>query len=293
MTERVHFIPVGFDFDRLILPISQGNMDADRVVIITHEDDIETNESADTVNLAKNMANRLVEGFDLIGVEVETDTIDIENLYNYETLFPKAHDYILDELEQGNEVFVNISSMPRTAAFAFATAADSIITEFQGDKTEIRDRLHTYYVSPDQYLVHEMIDALRDAKELFEEVDEDIRFPEHYSRIGDLLDKIDKKGVTEGAQDPIEFPASPAGDVDEFERKVLEFLQGKDPIASTSALAKQLAQAEGVEYNDSFRSKVQYNVTKLEEKGYIDREEDGNRLETQLSTVGRMWVETH
>ena len=35
MTERVHIIPVGFDFERLIYPISQGQMEADRVVLIT------------------------------------------------------------------------------------------------------------------------------------------------------------------------------------------------------------------------------------------------------------------
>jgi predicted transcriptional regulator len=47
------------------------------------------------------------------------------------------------------------------------------------------------------------------------------------------------------------------------------------------------------EYDESFRSRVQYNVSKLDEKGYVDREKVGNRLKTQLSTMGRMWVKTH
>jgi len=294
MNERVHFIPVGFDFDRLILPISKGEMDADRVVIVTHEADGDGDDPTDrAIKLASNMAARLEEGFELVGVEVQTEPLEIDNLYDYETLYSKAYDYILDELEEGNEVFVNISSMPRTAAFAFATAADSIITGWEDDKQEIRNRLHTYYVPPDQYLVHEMIDALEEAKELFEQVDEDIRFPEHYNRIGNLLDKIDKKGVTEGAEDPIEFPASPAGDVGGFETEILRFLHGKEPFTSTSELAKQLADHLGEEYDEGFRSKVQYNVTRLEEKGYIEREKLGKGLKTQLSTMGRMWAGTH
>ena len=50
MTERVHFIPVGFDFDRLIYPISKGQLEADRVVLITHEghpDDDATDRAAE------------------------------------------------------------------------------------------------------------------------------------------------------------------------------------------------------------------------------------------------------
>lgn len=298
MTERVHFIPVGFDFDRLIYPISKGQIDADRVVLITHEGDPDDDATDRAAELASNMTNRLENSFELIDVEVEREPIDIEELYEYETLYPMAHEYILDELEAGNEVFVNISSMPRTTAFAFATAANSIIAEYQSEVEGIRDMLHTYYVAPDKYLVLEMIDALEDAKDLFEEMSEDIRVHPQYTNIQDLLNKIDENGVTKGARDLdgqmyVEFPSSPGSDVEDFEEIILNFLFGKDPIASTSALAEQLAEEEGEEYDESFRSRIQYNVSKLDEKGYVNREKEGNRLETQLSTMGRMWVETH
>jgi hypothetical protein len=298
MTERVHFIPVGFDFDRLIYPISKGQMDADRVVLITHEGDPDDDATDRAAELASNMTNRLENSFELIDVEVEREPIDIEELYEYETLYPMAHEYILDELEAGNEVFVNISSMPRTTAFAFATAANSIIAEYQSEVEGIRDMLHTYYVAPDKYLVLEMIDALEDAKDLFEEMSEDIRVHPQYTNIQDLLNKIDENGVTKGARDLdgqmyVEFPSSPGSDVEAFEETILNFLFEKDPISSTSALAEQLAEEEGEEYDESFRSRVQYNVSKLDEKGYVNREKEGNRLETQLSTMGRMWVETH
>lgn len=298
MTEQVHFIPVGFDFDRLIYPVSKGQMEADRVVLITHEGDPDDDATDRAAELASNMTNRLENSFELIDVKVERKPIEIEELYEYETLYPMAHEYILDELEAGNEVFVNISSMPRTTAFAFATAADSIIAEYQSEVEGIRDMLHTYYVAPDKYLVLEMIDALEDAKDLFEEMSEDIRVHPQHTNIRDLLNKIYENGVTKGARDLdgqmyVEFPSSPGSDVEDFEETILNFLFGKDPIASTSALAEQLAEEEGEEYDESFRSRVQYNVSKLDEKGYVDREKVGNRLETQLSTMGRMWVETH
>ena len=294
MNERVHFLPVGFDFDRLILPISKGQMEADRVVLVTHDIGDEPTRAAE---LASRLTDQLESSFDLLDVEVERKGLEAEELYEYEVLYPEAHDYILNEIVDGNEVYVNISSMPRTTAFAFATAADSIIAEYQKEVDEIRDKVHTYYVSPQNYLVLDMIEALKDAKELMKGM-EDLDVYPQYQNICEILDKVEDGGVTEGTREMdgqmyVEFPSSPGSDVDEFEKRILKFLKGKDPISSTSALAEQFAEQEGEEYGESFRSRIQYNVSKLDEKGYVDREKDGNRFETELSTMGRMWVETH
>jgi len=306
MTQRVHYIPVGFDFERLIYPISQGSLEADRVVLITHEGEPDDEATSMAADLAGNMARRLENSFELIDVEVERETVEIEDMFDYETIYPRAYEYILEEVKAGNEVFVNISSMPRTVAFAFATAADSIITEDREDLEEldelgdIRDMLHTYYVSPEEYLVHRMLEVLENAAETLDEVKryEDLSVHNQYEEIQNLLDRINESGITEGARDLdgqmyVEFPSSPGSNVEEFEETILNFLKGRDPISSTSALAEELAEEQGEEYDESFRSRVQYNVTKLDGKGYVDREKVGNRLETQLSTMGRLWVETH
>jgi hypothetical protein len=300
MTERVHFIPVGFDFERLIYPISQGQMEADRVVLVTHEGDPDDEATNKAAKLAANMTRRLEDSFKLIDVEIERKSIETEEMFEYETLYPMAYEYILDELTKENEVFVNISSMPRTVAFAFATAADSIIAEYQEEDEEIRDLLHTYYVSPDEYLVHRMMEVLENAAETLDELRqyEDLAVHNQYEEIRQLLRRINESGVTEGARNMngqmyVEFPSSPRSNVEEFEGTILNFLFEKDPIASTSALAEELAEMLGEAYDESFRSRVQYNVSKLDEKGYVDREKAGNRLETELSTMGRMWVKTH
>ena len=300
MTEQVHFIPVGFDFERLIYPISQGQMAADRVVLITHQGNPDDEATSKAAKLASNMTRRLEDSFKLIDVDVERVSINIDDMFDYETLYPMAYEHILDELEAGNEIFVNISSMPRTVAFAFATAADSIIAEFKGEIDEIRDRLHTYYVSPEEYLVHRMMEVLENAADTLDDLKqyEDLTVHSQHEEIVQLLNRINESGVTEGAQDLdgqmyVEFPSSPGSDVEEFEETILNFLFEEDPVSSTSALAEQLAKEMEEEYDESFRSRVQYNVSKLDEKGYVDREKVGNRLKTQLSTMGRMWVKTH
>ncbi|QCC60233.1 DUF6293 family protein [Natrinema thermotolerans] len=292
MSESVHFIPVGFDFDRLILPISKGELNADRVVLITHEGEPTDKPTDRAAELATDMYEQLSRSFELMGVEPQEKGIEIDSLYDYEEIYAKAYEYIFDELEAGNEVYVNISSMPRTVAFAFATAADSLATEDRID--DARNRVHTYYVGPENYLVVDMIEALEKAEAQLEGSDQ---FNDLYADISDILERLNESGVTEGTkhEDPmhIEFPSSPGSDLDDFEETILEFLNGKDTIESTSELAERLASEIEEEYDDSFRSRVQYNVGKLEGKGYVNREKDGNRLETSLSTMGRMWAKTH
>lgn len=301
MTEHVHFIPVGFDYERLIYPISKGEMEADRVVIYTHEGEAEDNADAQASELAGDVTDQLLSGFDLIDVKTTVRPIDIDAMRNYERMYPDAYTDIKEEVTNGDrEVYLNISSMPRTVAFAFATAADTIITEYQDEYPDIRDRLHTYYVAPEKYLVLDMISALENAEETLHDLD--VASPEIDHALEDVqqvLSSVYSSGVTEGARETadgqmyVEFPTSPGSDVEDFEKTILLFLARKGPIPSTSELAKRLAEDEGAEYDSSYRSRVQYNVSNLEEKGYVDRETQGNSMETQLSTMGKMWVNTH
>ncbi|MWG35393.1 HFX_2341 family transcriptional regulator domain-containing protein [Halomarina oriensis] len=292
MTERIHFIPVGFDFHRLIYPISKGDLEADRVILLDTQP--KEDESA-AGELTGNMVDRLKESFELIDVDVEHREVDYEDLYSYEELYPLAYDYLLTELRDGNEVYANISSMPRTVAFAFATAADSIIAEKDED---YREQVHTYYVAPDQYLIHDLIEAIENQIELLSTIEGFDAF-ERLHELRELKEKVDRIGVTEGVKTLdngkmyVEFPSSPEGELQEFEGTILDFLYRNGAMNSTSQLAEQLAADLGQEYDDSFRSRVQYNASKLQDRGYLDRVERGNRHETSLSTMGTMWVKTH
>lgn len=302
MSEQVHFIPVGFDFDRLIQPISKQEIAADRVILITHEGDPSDGPTNRASQLAGEMKTKLANTFELINVDVEFRPLDIEEIYDYKGLYQISYWMIWEELKEGNEVFVNISSMPRTVSFAFATAANSLVSEKQTEVEQIRDKIHTYYVAPREYLVLDMIEVLEDQASLLTTLMSekgDLRMHEQLGQIQEVLDRIDNNGVTEGTRDDlesgmfVEFPASPGSNVQGFEERILRFLNKEGTYHSTSELAEELAKEMSEDYDDSLRSRVQYNVSNLDTKGYVSRVKAGNRLETRLSTMGEMWVETH
>jgi hypothetical protein len=230
----------------------------------------------------------------VLGIDVETEVV--ENIFDFEDLYPYAYDRIEKEVKKGNEVWVNISSMPRTVAFAFATAANSLLIENNG----YRNQIHTYYVSPEDYLVTEMIEQFRREKEFLEKHrDTGDEFEERYNEISNTINKVDKSGVTKGASKMngglhVKFPTIPSSDLHDFEIKLLHFLDEIGTADSISDLAKQLSERlnEDTEL-DSFKSKVQYNINQLEKKGFVEINEEKNRHRPTLDTIGELWVDTH
>lgn len=290
--DDVHFIPVGFDFERLIQPISQGGLRADRVVLLRSPG--ESHDQA--AELANRMEEKLYEAFDtILGIDVSRKIVD--QIDDYGELYEFAYNQIFAEVQDSNEVYVNISSMPRTVAFAFGTAADSLSIEYPS----VRNSIHTYYVSPEEYLVLDMINELHEEISFLHDrmADyDDPEFQERYDALEQLLGDVLERGVTKGARPMngdrhVEFPAPPVTDLREFEKQILRFLNREEETRSTTQLAKELAESTGEEYNESYKSRTQYNVESLEEKGYIKRIEDGNRLRTRLSKMGSLWVATH
>jgi len=203
-------------------------------------------------------------------------------------------------LDTGSEVWVNVSAMPRTVSFAFATAAHSIMVEREGD----RDRIHTYYTVPEKYLETELAEELRNQCDLLEsilggEVGDD-RVAERLEIGRELLEEFDERGTTIGAKrfgdgHIIELPVASFSNVKPFEELILFTLGEHEEFESVSELAGTLARELGEEYTDSFRSKVIYNVDRLGPggKGYIEREEHGNSYRTRLSRIGELWVRSH
>ena len=294
MSENVHFVLVGFDYERLVIPILQGQLDADRVVVLrSGEYDDKIGEEL----IARMVAN-IEDLATIMDLDVETDKVD--NIYKYTEVYQESYQMLESELEQGNKVHINISSMPRTVAFAFATAANFLATE----EPDRWDSVQTYYVPPEQYLVTEMISELREDRQFLEnlldgsgEVDAEQRLQE----VSNILTTVKNKGITTGARKPettgpqkyIVVPPTPVSGLREFEETLLSVLGQMGIAESVSELAEQIAEDLSAEFDESMRSKVQYNIGSLEEKGYIVRQKKGNRYETQLSTAGELWVATH
>lgn len=295
MGETVHIIPVGFDYERLLHPISKGNLEADRVRILHSSRETDDPEVRD---LAGTMVEKLQYAFES-HLDIETHVETVDDIFEYKLAYRKAHEMITNEVENDNDVWINISSMPRTVAFAFATAANALIIE----NTERRDKIHTYYVSPERYYVIDMLNELRNEKTFLETLNgryDDQEIEERLDAVTALIGNIDRSGITRGAKEMapgerhLEIPAAPLPELRDFEITILRFLDDAGPMASTSRLAKVLAdRMNEAPDSESFRSKVQYNVGKLEAKGFINREKTEKSFETELSTMGELWLATH
>ena len=104
---QTHIVPVGFDYDRLIAPLVRDQLDVDRVVLLEGAVGSEAN-----VEYSQNLSEKLEQDFqNLLGAE--TDRFVLEDVYDYDAAFEEAFAMINDELDRGNEVWVNISAMPR------------------------------------------------------------------------------------------------------------------------------------------------------------------------------------
>jgi len=294
-----HVVPVGFDYDRLIAPLVRERLSVDRVVLLEGAVGSEAN-----VEYSQNLAEKLSRDFEnLLGAE--TERVPVDDVYDYDAAFEQAFDLINDELDRnGGDVWVNISSMPRTVSFAFATAAHSVVVERADD----RDRIHTYYTAPEKYLETELAEELRAAVDLLEDVarNDDGRgasaadAAERARSARELLGEFDERGTTIGAKEldgghVIEFPVASFSHVKPFEELILYTLGDHGEFASVSELAETLAGELGEEYTDSFRSKVIYNVDRLgpNGKGYVEQESRGNAHRTRLSRIGDLWVRAH
>lgn len=287
---HVHLLPVGLDIERLFLPLSRGELPVDRVVLY-RSDPAAVNRAA--ADIAADAFDR-TDAFDRVAYTVETvldhpvEVRCIDDVTDYRGAYLRAYEDITTIVERGDTVHVNISSMPRTVAFAFATAADAVVTE----SPSLRERVDPYYVTPDTYLTTRILDALAADREAFAELDEE-RASERVDAIDGLLSEVRECGLTRGARDVVHLPSAPHADLREFERALLRHLADHGPAESTSALARGFAEARGRHMDESLRSKVQYNVGRLEEKGYVERVDGERGYVTQLSTMGDLWAETH
>ncbi|MFP4530811.1 MAG: DUF6293 family protein [Halodesulfurarchaeum sp.] len=298
---QTHIVPVGFDYDRLIAPLVRDQLPVDRVVLLQGAVGSEGN-----VEYSKRLAGKLEADFEnLLGATTERMTI--ADVYDYDTAFELAFEAITAALEAGQEVWVNVSSMPRPVSFAFATAAHSVMVEREAD----RDRIHTYYTAPEKYLETELAEELRAEIDLLETLRREMdaegtvridreTIDERLESARSLRAEFDERGTTIGAKEidgshVKELPVAPFSNVKPFEELILFTLGEHGEFASISDLAETLAEDLEEEYTDSFRSKVIYNVDRLGPGGvgYIEREAEGKSYRIRLSRIGELWVRSH
>ena len=292
---QTHIVPVGFDYDRLIAPLVREQRTVDRAILLEGAIGNEAN-----AEYSRLLTSQLEKDFqNLLGSK--TERILVEDVYDYDAAFEQGFSLISDELDRDPdaEVWLNISAMPRTVSFAFATAAHSIAVEREGD----RHRIHTYYTAPEKYLETELAEELRKQIDLLTDLSDEVDDDLVERRLGsarDLIEEFDERGTTIGAKEidgsyMVEIPVASFSNVKPFEELILFTLGEHGEFESVSELAQTLAEDLGEEYTDSFRSKVLYNVDRLGPggKGYIEQEEHGKSYRTRLSRIGELWVRAH
>lgn len=91
----------------------------------------------------------------------------------------------------------------------------------------------------------------------------------------------------DGTPEPVGCaPSGPPTDVGET---ILKSLFNEQAPESITNLARRLCDGK---LDASFRSKVQYNVKKLEKQGYVKRKGD-HRMRPLLTPTGEMWAQVH
>ena len=285
---KTHVVPVGFDYDRLIAPLVRDKVDVDRAVLLEG--------SRGSSEVARKLREDFASLFD-----AETRTVEVKDVYDYDAVFARAYGVLRDERDEGNEVRVNVSAMPRPVSFAFTNAAQHVVVEDE----EARGSILAYYTAPERYLetelaeeVDELVRLMRRLKDegLTDAVEREL--DERYSRANDLLREFEERGTTVGARQfdgshLIEMPITPPAELKEFERTLLRVLDDVDVVDSVSELAEVVAERTGRDNTDSFRSKVIYDARSLRDKGYVEQTKSGRGHETRLSHLGRLWVRSH
>lgn len=124
--DRVHIAPVGYEKDRISKPIL--GMKADRVWLLVHSKDNKAHVYQQTVEGVLMNAN----------IECKTAYCDITDLYDV----LRAMREIINK-EDGNEVFINVSSGSKIEAIA-----GMMMSMIMTDTMDI----HSYYVVPEGYI---------------------------------------------------------------------------------------------------------------------------------------------
>jgi hypothetical protein len=108
-----------------------------------------------------------------------------------------------------------------------------------------------------------------------------IEYPEHRPNINIYTVSNDGK--------PEPVGSAPSGQPTDVGKTILRYLYSGESPTSITELARCLSNKE---LEPAFRSKVQYNVKKLEKQGYLKREGD-HQMRPLLTPTGRMWVDVH
>lgn len=127
---RVHIVPVGFEVDRIVLPVI--SMKADKVWLITEKDS--------TVDSAKPYLDKAVAELNKRKIPYVVEKCSIRDLFDILKVYRR-----IIEAERANHVFINVSTGTKIEAIAGMMACMMF--------KSVHHRIQPYYVEPEDYTV--------------------------------------------------------------------------------------------------------------------------------------------
>lgn len=185
MTTHIQILPIGDDIQQLTIPITSGLFDVDEVILLTPEvtdgsdgkrvvGSRESNTELDLQQRATRVIRRTLEDH-----AIPIKEIDQLNYSDYPDVYETAIT-LFRARSTDEQVAVNVSSLPQSAAIAFGAAATAIWAE----DPERGNRIQIYSVPSDRNLGLEAYDRFQDIQEYLE------RFQDLLSRFDRGLDEV-------------------------------------------------------------------------------------------------------
>lgn len=300
MSANVHVVPVGFDRDRLVAPLAKGGVRVDEIYLLHGQGDASEQRNAD---FSARMLEFVRRDIEMTIPALSPDAIHVDvipDVHRYDAAYEFAVDLFLRHLKKGDDLFVNISSMPRTVSFAFAAAANNLLLEDE----RRRGRIKVYYTAPEEYLMLRMLEILHQQSrflnrldetsvpaELVEDLEQVLKATDH------IVDTVRQFGWTKGAKTVngsymCEIPFTSGTSLRDFEKRLILALGERDEVNSVTELATFLSDIEPGDFA-ALKSKVVYNIRNLVDKGFVEIETAGRSHRPRLTHAGRLWYKMH
>lgn len=159
MTDAIHYIGAGLklEYDHMHTPITRGELPADEVVLI---------HPSEQNPIRNHFREQLTEALgDINEVSITSRELGRDEIYDcdYTEIYHFAYSELIDNLRDGNEVYINVSSGPVFLGYAFIYATFNLVLELtqqspngetgdEYDGGQIRNRIHFYETEGHSYL---------------------------------------------------------------------------------------------------------------------------------------------
>lgn len=248
----IHIAAAGFDYDRILKPML-NRYPVEKLVLLASPSTSYPGPTGLSQHFVEKLKNDLM--------DVEVREVDI---YDFDGVFSSVMDVIKEEAD--SKIYINVSSAPKLTLVAMISAA------FMMKK---RADIEVFYASPEEYLVPEIVEKLKDPENNVDELEE-------------LGKNFLEGGTARGLKEYEDIPIFPVKGITARDRDILKVLKSSEGVDSIKELVDRVNEKkeESIE-----RSSIQYRLDKLKEDGLVYTERENKNLNIYITRVGKVYLE--